>query len=227
MSVERNLLAIRARIEAAARKAGRDPSSVTLMGVSKRQPDERVLEAYEAGLRDFGENTVQELARKATLFAERGLEPRWHFIGHLQRNKINKLLEHPIHRLHSVDSSKLASALGKRAPERGLDVLVEVNVGEEPQKGGVMPVDLEAVLDTLAAESTLRMRGLMAIPPAEDDPKPHFLALARLLGEHRSHPAMAEAAELSMGMSSDFETAIECGSTIVRVGTALFGARDT
>lgn len=227
MSIAENLAAIRERIDAAARRAGRDPAEVTLMGVSKRQPDASVLEAYEAGLRDFGENTVQELARKAELFAERGLAPRWHFIGHLQRNKINKLLEHPVHRIHSVDSPKLAHALAKRAPEDGLDVLVELNVGKEPQKGGVMPDDLADLLDALASEDALRMRGLMAIPPAEEDPRPYFETLRRVFDESRSHLAMAAASELSMGMSSDFETAIECGSTIVRVGTAIFGPRET
>lgn len=226
MTVADNLQAIRAQIDTAATRAGRDPATVTLMGVSKRQPDDRVREAFDAGLRDFGENTVQELARKAELFAAEGRDARWHFIGHLQRNKINKLLEHPIYRIHSLDSAKLANALDKRAPAAGLDVLVEVNIGEELQKGGVMPGDLGALLDVLASANALRMRGLMVIPPADDDPRAHFEALKRLFDAHRAHPALADASELSMGMSSDFETAIECGSTIVRVGTAIFGARE-
>ncbi|MEM6531495.1 MAG: YggS family pyridoxal phosphate-dependent enzyme [Myxococcota bacterium] len=225
MSIAENLSRIRRRVAAAAERVGRDGSEIVLMGVSKRQPDDRLREAYDSGLRDFGENTVQELNRKAALFAAEGRTPRWHFIGHLQRNKINKLLEYPVHRIHSVDSSKLANALDKRAPAGGLDVLIEVNVGEEEQKGGVRPSELSALLAGFADYGNLRLRGLMSIPPVVDNPRRYFESLRDLRLQHVENPAMTQATELSMGMSGDFEEAIECGSTIVRVGTALFGAR--
>ncbi|MEO1171545.1 MAG: YggS family pyridoxal phosphate-dependent enzyme [Myxococcota bacterium] len=223
MSIASALAQLRQRVAAASADAGRGTDEVVLMGVSKRQPDDRIREAYDAGLRDFGENTVQELSRKAELFAAEGREPRWHFIGHLQRNKINKLLEHPVHRIHSVDSEKLAGALDKRAPAAGLDVLIEVNVGEETQKGGVLPAALPELIGFVNGCERLRLRGLMAIPPAVDQPRRFFEALRDLQGRHGA--LLQDATELSMGMSGDFEDAIACGSTIVRVGTALFGPR--
>lgn len=225
MTVRQNISKVRERIRSAAERASRAPEAITLLAVSKRQPDDRVREAYDAGLQDFGENTVQELVRKATLFSREGRYPRWHFIGHLQRNKINKLVEIPVHRIHSVDSQRLATSLENKAPEEGFDVLIEVNLGEEAQKGGVLPADLGDLIDRVESCGGLRLRGLMTIPPASEDPSTYFRQLSALQADYRSRGVMENATELSMGMSGDFEAAISMGSTIVRLGTAIFGER--
>lgn len=211
---------VRARIERAATAAGRDPSTVRLVAVSKTKPASAIREAYAAGQRDFGENYAQELDQKARELADL-TEIRWHFIGHLQSNKA-KLVAPVAHLVHAVDSASLASALAKRAPGR-LGVLVEVNVGGEAEKHGVAPSEVGALLDAIEREPNLELRGLMTMPP-------HDLALARRafeeLGALRDrHGGAARLPELSMGMSDDLEIAIACGATLVRVGTAIFGAR--
>jgi pyridoxal phosphate enzyme (YggS family) len=205
------LIRVRERIALACARAGRDPASVTLVAVSKTQPVERLREAFEAGQRVFGENYAQELRAKADALP--GAE--WHFIGALQTNKARIVVGRAA-LIHTCDRLSLARELAKRAASQR--VLLEVNIGREPQKSGALPQDVPALLDAVRALPTLRCEGLMCIPPAAGDPRPHFRALRELAGKLGLR-------ELSMGMSADYETAIEEGATIVRVGTAIFGAR--
>lgn len=210
-----NLAGVRSRIEAAARRAGRDPSSVTLLAVTKTKPLEDLLAAWEAGVRDFGENRVQEAEAK---FPHLPSDAGRHLIGPIQSNKANKAAR-LADVLHAVDSADLARRLARAAANerKRLAVFVEVNTGGEETKAGVSPAEVPALVAAVRALPALDLRGLMSIPPPGDT-RPHFVALRRL----------AESlglAELSMGMSDDFESAIEEGSTIVRVGTALFGSR--
>jgi pyridoxal phosphate enzyme (YggS family) len=229
--VER-LREVRARIDRAARAAGREPASVKLVAVSKTHAADAVREAYTAGQRAFGESYAQELAAKAEALADlTAIE--WHFIGHLQTNKA-RLVARWAHVVHTVDSTVLARELGKRAarPDRrpaggrgsALPVLVEVNVGGEAQKAGASPGDLEEVLQAVVSQASLELRGLMTLPPAGD------LASARrvfetLVSLRNLHGGPARLPELSIGMSDDLDIAIACGATIVRVGTAIFGPR--
>ncbi|MGH8871788.1 MAG: YggS family pyridoxal phosphate-dependent enzyme [Acidimicrobiia bacterium] len=210
---------VRRAAEAAAR-AGREPSSVTLVAVSKAKPISEIRAVYELGHRDFGENRAQEMAEKAARLPE---DIRWHFVGGLQTNKA-RLVRPIAHLLHSMDRESLAAAWAKGS---GLPppVLLQVNTGREPQKSGVMPEDLEDTLEWVLALG-LEVRGLMAIPPLGEEPedqRPHFEMLKRLRdGLAVTHPAIVE---LSMGMTDDFEAAIEEGSSIIRVGRAIFGER--
>ncbi|MDQ3034365.1 MAG: YggS family pyridoxal phosphate-dependent enzyme [Myxococcota bacterium] len=220
-AIAERLAEVRARIAAACARAGRDASSVALVAVSKTHDAAAVRAAYDAGQRLFGENYVQELVQKARALED--LEDvRWHFIGHLQRNK-SKDVATLASCIETVDSVRLVDAIAKRADALGIDVdvLVQVDVAGEPQKGGCAPAELDAVIDAVKRAPTLRLRGLMTIPPlgeAAERSRPHFRAL-RELASARS------LAELSMGMSADLEIAIEEGATLVRVGTAIFGAR--
>jgi PLP dependent protein len=223
-SVAESVAEIRGRIASAARAAGRDPSSVRLVAVCKRQPIERIVAAVDAGVEELGENTAQGMAATAAALQAAGKRVRWHFVGTLQRNKVTAVLEHA-RTIHSVDRLPLAEALSKRAPAEGVEVLIQVNVGREPQKGGVEPEGAVELARACSQLPGLRLVGLMAIPPAEGDVRPHFEALARLGTALRATPEGGAASELSMGMSDDFETAVRCGATIVRVGTALFGTR--
>ncbi len=215
---------IRARVDAAAIKAGRDPKSVRLLAVSKGQPSELLREAYAAGQRDFGENYVQELAKKAEELADLP-DLRLFMIGHLQRNKAKVVVRHAAG-VHSVDSVELALELDKRVAEgQILPVLIEVSIAGEAQKSGVPPEELGALLDRVRACARLRAVGLMCVPPDSDDPesaRPFFSKLRELRDRHGG---AGELPELSMGMSADFEIAIAEGSTMVRVGTAIFGPR--
>lgn len=225
-AVAANLADIRSRIEAAAGRAGRDPSEVTLVGVSKRVEADRIRAALDAGLSHLGENRVQEAVEKMKALSDRA--PQWHLIGHLQRNKARKAVE-LFDRIETVDSLRLAEALERGAEEIGRDlrVFIEINVAEEPQKAGVAPAEAEALVDAIDALPWLTVTGLMAIPPrgeTPEDSRPHFAAMRRLFDELRD--GRPELKHLSMGMSSDFELAIEEGSTEVRVGRALFGERD-
>ena len=231
MSIAENIAQIRERIGSAAHRAGCDPETVTLMAVSKTFPAEAIREAYEAGIRVFGENRVQEFAGKAEDL--RGLtDARWHMIGHLQTNKAAKAAE-LFQAIDSVDSLKLAEKLndGARSHSKKLAVLIEINVGGETAKSGVLAssTELENILTSAARLEFLEIRGLMTIPPYTEDPqsaRPHFHKLRKLRDEiaARNLPAVSMTT-LSMGMSHDFEVAIEEGSTCVRVGTAIFGAR--
>ncbi|MDC0722703.1 YggS family pyridoxal phosphate-dependent enzyme [Nannocystis bainbridge] len=229
-----NLAAVRARVAAAVARRGPGPVP-TLIGVSKKQPPEAVIAACHAGLGDFGENYAQELVAKVEVVDVAVTPPRWHFIGPLQTNKVRKVvgvgaLVHTVDRPTLVD--ELAREVARLRAGRGattpLELLVEVNVGDEAQKAGVTASELPALLDRVAARPELRCVGLMAIPP-EGDPeqtRPHFARLRELA---RREAAIArpgvDLVHLSMGMSADFEVAIEEGATMVRVGTAIFGAR--
>ncbi|MCB9650784.1 MAG: YggS family pyridoxal phosphate-dependent enzyme [Deltaproteobacteria bacterium] len=214
------LAAVQAQVAEACRAAGRDPAEVCLVAVSKRQPDALLLEAYAAGQRDFGENYVQEMLRKQPLLPP---DARWHLIGHVQSNKAKAAAT--AHLLHTLDSEKLARALARAAEAEGrrLDVLVEVNLAHEDQKAGVDPEGVEALIEVAQATGWLEVQGLMCIPPEGEGPR-YFPELRRLrddLVERLKRPLPI----LSMGMSGDFEAAIAAGATVVRVGTAIFGAR--
>lgn len=231
MSVAASIASIQQRIAIAARRAGRNSDEVALMAVTKTQPPERIREAYEAGQRLFGENRVQDFAAKAgTLQDLQNAE--WHMIGHLQTNKAAKTAE-LFRAVDSVDSLKLAETLdaAARKLDQKLDMLIEINVGGEAAKSGVAP-DSPALEELLLAAPRLEalvFRGLMTVPPFTDDPegaRPYFRKLRELRDAiaARGLPAVAMQ-QLSMGMSHDFEVAIEEGSTRVRVGTAIFGER--
>jgi pyridoxal phosphate enzyme (YggS family) len=212
-----NLAAVRERIARAAEKARRDPAGITLLAVTKVFPASAIREAYELGLREFGENYVQEFERKAAEVS--GLEgARFHLIGHLQSNKSNRAAE-LFQVIQTVDSAKLARRLD--AAGRKLDVMLEVKLSEEQAKSGADPGALDALIAGVRGCANLRLLGLMTMPPWSDDPeasRPYFRRLRELAEAHGL-------TQLSMGMSHDLETAIEEGATCVRVGTALFGKR--
>jgi pyridoxal phosphate enzyme (YggS family) len=194
------------------------PEGVTLVAISKTQPPEAIREAYAAGQRHFGENYAQEWRAKADALADLP-DLVWHFVGGLQTNKV-KYLAGRAAWIHTVDREELAREIGKRYAARGATarVLLEVNVAAEPSKAGCAPADVPTLAAATAAIPGLQLRGLMCIPPAEGDPRPHFRALAALA-------ARLGLPDLSMGMSGDWREAIEEGATLVRVGTAIFGAR--
>jgi hypothetical protein len=231
MSIAENIAQVLDRIAAAARRSGRNPEEITLMAVSKTFPPESIREAYAAGLRVFGENRVQEFAGKAD--AVRDLrDAEWHLIGHLQSNKAAKAAE-LFSAVDSVDSVRLAEKLNAAALSAGktLPVLIEINVGGEEAKSGVAPgaAELEQVLLAAPRWESLKIRGLMTVPPYTEDPegsRPYFRQLRQIRDSiaARELPKIGTAA-LSMGMSHDFEVAIEEGATCVRVGTAIFGER--
>jgi pyridoxal phosphate enzyme (YggS family) len=216
-TIAERLATVRAELAEACRAAGRDPASVRLVAVSKTMPASACAEALAAGQRDLGENYAQELRDKARDPLLSGAV--WHFIGPLQRNKV-KYVVGTAALVHSVDSAAILDEIAARAAKLGVvqRVLLQVNVGREPQKAGVPPEELAALVEAARAKSAVRLEGLMCIPPAEGDPRPHFELLARLAKEHALP-------ELSMGMTADFPTAIACGATLIRVGTAIFGAR--
>ena len=231
MSVSENIAAIQERIAAAARRAGRRSEDIALMAVTKTHPPERIREAHAAGLRLFGENRVQEFAGKAAALADlAGAE--WHMIGHLQTNKASKAAE-LFSAVDSLDSMKLAEKLdaAARGSNKKLSVLIEINVGGEAAKSGAAPDsrELEELLLAAPRLEALEFRGLMTVPPFTDDPegaRPYFRKLRALRDaiSARKLPGIAMHM-LSMGMSHDFEVAIEEGSTCIRVGTAIFGER--
>lgn len=222
--IAERVAAVEARIAQACARAGRARGEVVLLGVAKTQPEAAVLEAYQAGVRAFGENYVQELEAHAQALAAHA-DVAWHLIGHLQSNKAKKAAERAT-LIHTVDTTKLARALGQATHGRAspLGVLVEVNLGGEASKHGAAPDSVEAVLAEVRAHPGLEARGLMCIPPPDDAPRRWFVAL-RQLAERLRGPTGLVLPELSMGMSGDFEVAIEEGATFVRVGTALFGER--
>jgi pyridoxal phosphate enzyme (YggS family) len=231
MFIPDNIAEIRRRIEVAARRSGRPAEDIALMAVTKTHPAERIREAYAAGLRMFGENRVQEFVGKAAAVADlEGAE--WHMIGHLQTNKAVKTAE-LFGAVDSVDSLKLAEKLDAAAQKLGkkLPVLIEVNVGGETAKSGVAveSPELEQLLLAAPGLEALQFRGLMTVPPFTDDPegaRGFFRKLRELRDRIAARKLPAVSMEvLSMGMSHDFEVAVEEGSTCVRVGTAIFGER--
>ncbi|HEY4157649.1 MAG TPA: YggS family pyridoxal phosphate-dependent enzyme [Polyangiaceae bacterium] len=234
MSVAERLHAVRERIRAAALEAGRAPEAVRLLAVSKTQPPSAIREAYAAGQRDFGENYVQELLEKVDSLRDLP-DLRWHVIGHLQRNKARHVVREAS-AIHSVDSLELIQELDKRATgstvaesrrlfpaEPRLAALVEVNVGDEPQKSGCSVEALAGLLAAARGAKGLALVGLMCVPPAEREARPFFDKLRALRDTHGGAELLPE---LSMGMSSDLEAAVAAGATLVRVGTAIFGERD-
>ena len=228
MSIADRLTEVRGRIESAARSAGRDPSSVRLIAVSKTFPLEAVRAAWAAGQRDFGENKVQEALQKIGETAD--LFIRWHLLGHLQANKARKAAA-AFDSIQSVDSVELIRKLDETATETGreLRLLIQVDLAGEATKFGVRPDDVPRLFDAAATCRAARVAGLMVLPPAPDTPedaRPWFRRLRELReGWLASGVPASMVAELSMGMSGDFEVAVQEGATMVRVGTAIFGRR--
>ena len=225
--IAENLARVRERIDAAARRSGRDPESVRLVAVSKTVDAERVRQAIEAGAKILGENYVQEAQKKIEVL---GHEVAWHFIGHLQTNKA-KVAAGLFDFIHSVDSQNLAQELGRRAKLRGkvLPVLLEMNLAGEVTKFGAQEKEILLLAEKLSEMEGIEVKGLMTMPPFFEDPeasRPYFVEL-RKLGERLAKEKIPRISmeELSMGMSNDFEVAVEEGATLVRVGTAIFGPR--
>jgi pyridoxal phosphate enzyme (YggS family) len=219
--VRDNLAAVHANIAEAAKLAGRDPGEITLVAVSKTQSEDRVRAALAAGHRVFGENRIQEAEARWGPLRREFSDVTLHFIGHLQSNKAAEVVA-LCDVVESVDRPKLARALAREMERqnRRLPCFIQVNTGEEPQKGGVAPGEAAALLALCRDELKLDVIGLMCIPPFDQEPAPHFAMLAQMAGE------MGLKA-LSMGMSGDYETGIRLGATHVRVGTAIFGERMT
>ena len=227
--IKENLEKINERIRCAAQKVGRDPKTVRLVAVSKRKPPELVKEAYACGQILFAENYFQDAREKIE-----ALDPdiKWHFIGHLQSNKAAAAAE-LFDMIETVDRIKIAKILDKslQPTEKTLSILVQVNIGNEPQKSGIKAEKAEEFLTQLKSFPRLKVRGLMVMPPYSSDPessRPYFKSARELLNRLIDQGLVdnRDEAELSMGMSADFEVAIEEGATMVRVGTAIFGARE-
>jgi PLP dependent protein len=228
MELEDNIVRVRERIAAACRRAGRRPESIRLVAVSKTVPSPLIRRAYDAGVRDFGENRVQEAAEKRAALSD--LTAVWHLVGHLQTNKARNARE-LFHWVHSLDSVRVAQKLHQAAQYREgrLPVLLQIRLGDESTKSGAQETEVLRLAEQVSMLSTLNLRGLMVLPPYFEDAeqvRPFFRRLRELAGtvESAGLPNVAMQ-ELSMGMSHDFEVAIEEGATIVRVGTAIFGER--
>lgn len=226
-TVAENLDALRERIAKAAARAGRDPEGITLVAVTKTVPVERIREAIDAGQRVFGENRVQEAQAKVDAL---GRDVQWHLIGHLQRNKA-KFVCDLFDMIHSVDSLRLAQEINARAAGHGmvLPILIQVNIGDETTKSGVEALETLALVQQVAALPHVAVKGLMCVPPAveiAEHARPYFVQLRTLAMQvERERLPNVAMTELSMGMSHDFEVAIEEGATMVRVGSAIFGPR--
>lgn len=218
-TVAGRLQSVRERIALACRRSGRSPDEVKLIGISKTFPAATVAEALDAGLADLGENRVQEGLAKAHELAEDGYRPRWHLVGHLQTNKVKQALQ-VFYAIHSVDSERLLDAIARAAPDP-VDVFLEVNVSGEASKYGVPPEGLPRLVQAARAVHHVNLLGLMTIPPeaeGKEGARRWFAMLRELAGRH-------DLQALSMGMTNDFEVAIEEGATHVRVGRAIFGER--
>jgi pyridoxal phosphate enzyme (YggS family) len=224
--IKENIDSVRARIEAAAVRAGRRPEDVTLLAATKNRTPEEVRRAVEAGITVAGENRVQEMLAKVP---QVGAGVEWHFIGHLQRNKARQVVG-AVALIHSVDSVRLAEEIDRRAGQAGVvqAVLLQVSLAGEESKSGFEPEGLVAVVDSLEGLKNIEVRGLSTIAPFAGDPeevRPIFRRLAELRGEMDAARQGFECRELSMGMTNDYEVAVEEGSTCVRIGTAIFGPR--
>ena len=226
-TIRDHLNEVRENIQKACEKAGRSPQEVTLIAVSKTKPLFMLEEAYEAGARDFGENKVQEILEKHPKMPE---DARFHMIGHLQRNKVKQVLPHTV-LIHSVDSYRLAEQISQEAGKLGITakILLEVNVAKEESKFGMMPEDVEEMAGQIAALQHLQIEGLMTIAPFVDDPeknRPVFRKLYQLSVDiKKKNIDNVNMGVLSMGMTGDYQVAVEEGSTMIRVGTGIFGAR--
>lgn len=225
--IAENINVIQNRIEAACLRAGRNPKEVTLIAVSKTKPIECLHEAYEAGTRYFGENKVQELCDK---FEQMPEDVHWQMIGHLQRNKVKNIVG-KAELIHSVDSMRLAEEIDKVAEKKGViaDILLEVNVAKEDTKFGLMPEDVLDFVKEIVRLKNIKVQGLMTIAPFVDDPEEnriHFANLRKLSVDISNEKVdNVNMSVLSMGMSNDYEVAVEEGATMVRVGTSIFGER--
>lgn len=219
VDVRANLAAVKQRIAAAAKADGRSPEDVTLVAVSKTHGRERIEAAIAAGQSTFGENRVQEAEGKWPAIREARPDLRLHLIGPLQRNKVRRAVR-LFDVIEVVESLRLAAAIAEVMDETGLrpELLIQVNTGEEKQKAGVLPAEADGLIRACVEDLALPVRGLMCIPPLDEEPALHF-ALLREIARRNGLP------ELSMGMSEDYETAVRFGATIVRVGSAIFGAR--
>lgn len=226
-TIRDHLNEVRENIQKACEKAGRSPQEVTLIAVSKTKPLFMLEEAYEAGARDFGENKVQEILEKHPKMPE---DARFHMIGHLQRNKVKQVLPHAV-LIHSVDSYRLAEQISQEAGKLDITakILLEVNVAKEESKFGMMPEDVEEMAGQIAALPHLQIEGLMTIAPFVDDPeknRPVFRKLYQLSVDiKKKNIDNVNMGVLSMGMTGDYQVAVEEGSTMIRVGTGIFGAR--
>ena len=226
--LKENLDHVRKLVDEACERSGRDASEVTIVAVSKTKPEEAIMELYEAGHRDFGENYIQELRKKHDDLPK---DIRWHMIGHLQRNKVKYIAEY-IHLIHSVDSYALAETIDKEAAKhnRIIPILIEVNVGGEESKFGVAPEETTALVEQISHLPNIRIEGLMTSAPYVEDPEEDRACFANLrdlsvdIDTKKIDNVKVNA--LSMGMSNDYIVAVEEGSTMVRVGTSIFGARD-
>jgi pyridoxal phosphate enzyme (YggS family) len=227
MSIAENLEQVRQEIAQACKRAGREADEVTLVAVSKYMGLDKIAQAVEAGQRVFGENHAQELNEKKTFFEQHGC--RVHFIGHLQTNKIKYVCGFA-DMIESVDRVNLAGLLQKKAETRDViqDILIQVNIGEEEQKGGVTDGDLDYFAESFGQYPNLSVRGLMCVPPAveAEQARRYFQKMRRLFEALRNKSGFERFDTLSMGMSHDFSAAVEEGATEVRVGTRIFGARD-
>ena len=227
MMIRENLSKVMERIARAARRAGRDPDDVVLIAASKGIEVDRLKEGLSAGIRVFGESKVQEAMPKLQVL---GKEAEWHFIGHLQSNKV-KYVVGEFSLIHSVDSIELSEEINGRAEKMGMiqNVLLEVNVSGEKGKFGVIPDKVIAITKAFSVLRHISLRGFMTIPPYSDDPEDArpFFRMLREIRDNVRHTGICagNCGELSMGMSGDFEAAIEEGATMVRIGTAIFGAR--
>lgn len=226
--IAQNVEILKNRIREACFRVGRKPEGVLLLGVTKTFGAEKVREAVEADLFDFGENYVQELNEKRAQLLDKQI--RWHFIGHLQTNKVKYIAEY-IHLIHSVDNEKLAEEIHKRAEKanRTIDILVEVHTTDEATKFGVLPSQTIELVKRISKYDRVRVQGLMTMGPFSDDPndsRPSFQQVGDLKKQiEREGIENVEIRHLSMGMTHDFEVAIEEGATIIRIGTAIFGKR--
>jgi pyridoxal phosphate enzyme (YggS family) len=218
--IARRLREVRERIADAARRSSRSPDAIRVVLASKTQPPEAIRAAYHGGARDFGENYVQEgLAKRAELRALS--EVTWHLIGHLQTNKAGLAVRH-FDMIQTLDSARLADAIARAHPSPPMRVLIEVNLGGETSKSGVAAEDVEPLIES--ARDKVDLAGLMTIPPGAEDARKYFAALRALRDRLAASSGLA-LSELSMGMTEDFEVAIEEGATMVRIGRAVFGAR--
>ena len=225
MTVSENFRSVNERIEAALKRSGREGDKVTLIAVTKTHPPALMNEAIQAGASDIGENKPQEVRDK---FDEVLPNVKWHLIGHLQTNKIKYIID-KVSLIHSVDSIHLMDEIDRQAKKNNLimDILIQVNISGEASKSGIDKSELDELLLHAGDLDNIKVRGLMTIAPIDGDPSVHFINMKKLFDEYKSKELKNVSLEhLSMGMSNDFEQAIECGATMVRVGSAIFGKRN-
>jgi PLP dependent protein len=220
--IQQRIDAVRREIEAAAQRSGRDPAQIQLVAVSKHQPASAIREAYACGLRDFGENYVQELVSKAQELEDLP-DLRWHLVGHLQTNKAKSVAQ-IAHYVHTIDNARITTELSNRAGQehQRVGVFVEINIAQEPQKSGCLPLDAASLVERVKVAPNLVFVGLMTVGQRVESPEAARTTFVQL---RQLRDMVAPGAALSMGMSADYAVAIEEGATCVRVGTAIFGER--